>query len=107
MKALLAAHARQFGTLLVLLVLGGVITILTPHFLTVPNLLNVAQQTVINAVIAVGMTFVIISAGIDLSVGSILAFAGVILAQALRAGWPPPLAAMVAGCSATSLPGGA
>jgi ribose transport system permease protein len=96
MKALLAAHARQFGTLMVLLVLGGVITILTPHFLTVPNLLNVAQQTVINAVIAVGMTFVIISAGIDLSVGSILAFAGVILAQALRAGWPPPLA--VAAC---------
>ena len=64
----------------------------TPYFLTVSNLLNVAQQTVINAVIAVGMTMVIISAGIDLSVGSILAFAGVVLAQALHAGWPLPLA---------------
>jgi ribose transport system permease protein len=92
MKSIVANHARQFGTLAVLLVLGTAITVLTPHFLTVPNLLNVAQQTVINAVIAVGMTFVIISAGIDLSVGSILAFAGVVIAQRLHAGWPPVLA---------------
>ena len=92
----LIAQARPFGTLAVLVVLGGVISVFTPYFLTVSNLLNVAQQTVINAVIAVGMTFVIISAGIDLSVGSVLAFAGVVLAQALHAGWPLPLA-MVAG----------
>jgi ribose transport system permease protein len=92
MKRLLAANARQFGTLAVLVALCGVITVLTPYFLTVPNLLNVAQQTAINAVIAVGMTFVIISAGIDLSVGSILAFSGVVLAQGLKAGWPPALA---------------
>jgi ribose/xylose/arabinose/galactoside ABC-type transport system permease subunit len=92
MKPVLAAHARQWGTLAVLLVLAGVITALTPHFLTVPNLLNVAQQTVVNAVIAVGMTFVIISAGIDLSVGSIVALAGVVLALALQAGWSPALA---------------
>ena len=44
---------------------------LTPHFLTVSNLLNVMEQTSINAVIAVGMTFVILSGGIDLSVGSL------------------------------------
>ena len=44
---------------------------LTPYFLTVSNLLNVMEQTSINAVIAVGMTFVILSGGIDLSVGSL------------------------------------
>ncbi len=96
MKRLLGSNARQLGTFAVLIVLGTVITILTPYFLTVPNLLNVGQQTVINAVIALGMTFVIISAGIDLSVGSILAFSGVILAQALRSGWNPVVAILAA-----------
>jgi ribose transport system permease protein len=61
----------------------------------VSNLLNVAQQTSINAIIAVGLTFVIITAGIDLSVGSILAFAGVVLAWTLEAGVPLPLALLV------------
>ncbi len=85
-------HARQLGTLVGLLVLCLVLWILTPHFLTVSNLLNVAQQTSINAIIAVGLTFVIITAGIDLSVGSILAFSGVVLAWGLQAGVPLPLA---------------
>lgn len=88
-------HARQLGTLVGLLVLCLILWILTPHFLTVSNLLNVAQQTSINAIIAVGLTFVIITAGIDLSVGSILAFAGVVLAWALQAGMPLPLALLL------------
>jgi ribose/xylose/arabinose/galactoside ABC-type transport system permease subunit len=66
--------------------------ILTPHFLTVANALNVMEQTSINAIVAVGMTYVIISGGIDLSVGSLVALAGVVLAGALKAGWPLPLA---------------
>ena len=57
---------------------------LTPHFLTVSNLLNVAQQTSINAIVAVGMTFVILSGGIDLSVGSIVALSGVVLGTLLH-----------------------
>ncbi|MCK6561958.1 ribose ABC transporter permease [candidate division KSB1 bacterium] len=85
-------HGRQLGTLLGLLALCLSLWLLTPHFLTVANLLNIAQQTAINAIIAVGMTFVIISAGIDLSVGSIVAFAGVVLASGLQAGLPIPLA---------------
>ena len=83
---------RQLGTLLGLIFLVIFFWILTPHFLTVSNLLNVAQQTSINAIIAVGLTFVIISAGIDLSVGSILAFSGVVIASILNAGYPIPLA---------------
>jgi ribose transport system permease protein len=80
--------ARQFGTILGLIVLSLVLWALTPHFLTVPNLLNIAQQTSINAIVAVGMTFVIISGGIDLSVGSIVAMSGVVLGVTLQAGQP-------------------
>jgi ribose/xylose/arabinose/galactoside ABC-type transport system permease subunit len=80
--------ARRFGTVIGLLVLCGVLWILTPHFMTVSNLLNVVEQTSINAIVAVGMTFVILSAGIDLSVGSIVALAGVVLGTALQGGQP-------------------
>ena len=94
-KELLLHYGRQFGTLAGLLVLCLVLWILTPHFLTVSNLLNVAQQTTIVAIIAVGMTFVIITAGIDLSVGSVLAFAGVVMASLLQKGVPLVLALLV------------
>ncbi|MDQ3488132.1 MAG: ribose ABC transporter permease [Acidobacteriota bacterium] len=89
-------HARQFGTVLGLIVLSSVLWALTPHFLTVPNLLNVAQQTSINAIVAVGMTFVIISGGIDLSVGSIVALSGVALGAALQGGQALPVALAIA-----------
>ncbi len=87
-----AHYARQFGTLAGLFLLCAVLWILTPHFLTVSNLLNVAQQTSINAIIAIGLTFVIISGGIDLSVGSLVAFSGVVLATLLQRDVPLPLA---------------
>jgi ribose/xylose/arabinose/galactoside ABC-type transport system permease subunit len=80
--------ARQFGTLIGLVVLCAVLWALTPHFLTVSNLLNIAEQTSINAIVAVGMTFVILSGGIDLSVGSLVALAGVVLGTALKGGQP-------------------
>ena len=89
-------YARQLGTLSGLLGLCVVLWALTPHFLTVSNLLNVAEQAAIIAIVAVGMTFVIITGGIDLSVGSVLAFAGVVMASALHAGAPVPLALAVA-----------
>ena len=92
LRTFLAHHARQFGTLGGLLALCLVLWILTPHFLTVSNLLNVAQQTAINAIIAVGLTFVIISGGIDLSVGSLVAFSGVVLASLLQRDIALPLA---------------
>ena len=86
------ARSRQVGTLIGLFLLGALLSILSPFFLTSSNLLNVMEQTAINAVIAVGMTFVILSAGIDLSVGSIAALSGVVLANRLQAGWPLALA---------------
>ena len=81
-------RARRFGTLIGLVLLCAVLWALTPHFLTVSNLLNVVQQTSINAIVAAGMTFVIISGGIDLSVGSIVALSGVALGALLQDGQP-------------------
>lgn len=81
-------HSRRAGTLVGLFLLGALLSTLSPFFLTSSNLLNVMEQTAINAVIAVGMTFVILSAGIDLSVGSIAALSGVVMANRLLAGWP-------------------
>ena len=88
--------ARQFGTLIGLAVLCAILWILTPYFLTVSNLLNIAEQTSINAIVAVGMTFVILSGGIDLSVGSIVALSGVVLGAALQSGQPLPVALVLA-----------
>src|ERR1043165_9798481 len=92
----LSHYGRQLGTLSGLVGLGLVLWALTPHFLTVSNLLNVAEQAAIIAIVAVGMTFVIITGGIDLSVGSVLAFAGVVMASTLQAGVPVPVALAVA-----------
>tara|TARA_R100001143_G_scaffold63591_1_gene73044 strand:- start:68777 stop:69730 length:954 start_codon:yes stop_codon:yes gene_type:complete len=86
---------RQFGTFFGLIALCLLFTILSPYFLTTSNLLNVAQQSSIIAVISVGMTFVIITAGIDLSVGSVLAFSGVVMASVLHAGLPIPIGILV------------
>jgi len=91
----LARRGREVGTLLGLVALSLLLSALTPHFLTVSNLLNVMEQTSINAVIAVGMTYVIISGGIDLSVGSLLALSGVLLASGLVAGLPPAVAILL------------
>src|SRR5262249_50577078 len=95
-KEFFLLYARQFGTLFGLIVLSITLWALTPHFLTVSNLLNIVQQTTIVAIIAVGMTFVIITAGIDLSVGSALAFAGVVMASLLQKNVPVVVALLAA-----------
>lgn len=64
----------------------------SPHFLTADNLLNVSLQASITAIIAAGMTFVIITGGIDLSVGSVVAFAGITATAALKTLAPSPWA---------------
>ncbi|MBP6704503.1 MAG: ribose ABC transporter permease, partial [Vicinamibacteria bacterium] len=101
----LLADSRRVGTLVGLFLLGALLSYLSPFFLTTSNLLNVMEQTAINAVIAVGMTFVILSAGIDLSVGSIAALSGVVMANRLLAGWPLG-AAILAGVLTGALCGG-
>jgi len=88
--------SRLLGTFAGLMALCVTLWVATPHFLTVSNLLNVLEQTSINAIVAVGMTFVIISGGIDLSVGSVLAVSGIALGSALQAGAPVPVAITLA-----------
>lgn len=68
-------------SLIALLLLVVVVSFLNPDFFTVNNLLNILRQTSVNAIIAVGMTFVILTAGIDLSVGSVLALSGAFAAS--------------------------
>ena len=57
-----------------LIIFAVIVSVLNPRFLTHANILNVLRQTSINSIIAIGMTLVILTGGIDLSVGSILAF---------------------------------
>lgn len=83
---------RDAGTLLGLLIIGSVFAVAAPTFLTGPNLLNILQQSSINACVALGMTLVIISGGIDLSVGPVAALSAVLGAAMLVAGVPIPLA---------------
>ena len=84
----LSLPGRQLGTLFGLIGLCLILWILSPYFLTVSNLLNIVEQSSVISIIAIGMTFVIISSGIDLSVGSILAFSGVIMASLLQMDFP-------------------
>ncbi|PHM50424.1 ribose ABC transporter permease [Xenorhabdus miraniensis] len=68
-------------SLIALLTLIVVVSFLSPNFFTLNNLLNILQQTSVNAIMAVGMTLVILTSGIDLSVGSLLALTGSIAAS--------------------------
>jgi ribose transport system permease protein len=83
---------RDAGTLIGLIAIVVIFGLLAPDFLSQRNLLNILQQSSINACLALGMTLVIISGGIDLSVGPTAAIAAVITATMLVAGVPIPLA---------------
>jgi ribose transport system permease protein len=90
-KSALDAHQyRQylirFQSLLALIILCVVIGLLSDTFFTVPNLWNVMRQISVNICISIGMTLVILTGGIDLSVGSILALCGAITAWFLKYG---------------------
>lgn len=81
----------RWGSLIALAVLVVVSAILSPHFLQLQNILNILRQISYTGIIALGMTFVIIAGGIDLSVGSMAAFAGsvaiIVMNSASQSGW--------------------
>lgn len=87
---------RDLGTLFGLVIIFAVFAWLSPIFLTAPNLINILQQSSINACIALGMTLVIVSGGIDLSVGPIAALSAVVAASLMVNDVPVPLAMMAA-----------
>lgn len=76
----------RFAPLIFLLVLMAVFAILEPRFLSAVNLFNIMRQVSIVGLLAIGMTFVILTAGIDLSIGSLLAFAGLVAAAVAKGG---------------------
>lgn len=72
-------------SLIALLLLIVVVSTLSPNFFTLNNIFNILQQTSVNAITAVGMTLVILTSGIDLSVGSLLALTGAVAASMVGA----------------------
>jgi len=100
-RALAGAGGPLLGLLFVAMVFGALIGV---QFFFPANLELMARQTAIVCAAALGMTVVIISAGIDLSVGSVVALTTVVIALMLGAGWPP-LAAALGGVGAAALCG--
>lgn len=98
----LKKYISRYGIYIAFLLLATILSIISPAFLRPGNLLNILRQTSINGIVAVGMTFVIITGGIDLSAGSIVALAAVIGASFAHPGEHalivPIAAAIVAGC---------
>ncbi|WP_046158459.1 ABC transporter permease [Chromobacterium vaccinii] len=89
------ANLQRLGPFIALVLVAVGLSVMSPDFLTVNNLLNVMRQVSINALIAFGMTLVILLGGIDLSVGSILALSSVLTATLLQAGVDPMLATLL------------
>ena len=89
----LSRSQKQFlSTLSSLLLLGLVFSIMSPFFFSVNNILTVLTQTAVIAIIAIGQTYVLITGGIDLSIGSNIALSGMIAGLCMRAGLPVPFA---------------
>lgn len=84
----LALFAVRYGMLGALLLLGAIMSFASENFLTWLNLLNVLRQAAPIVVIATGMTLVMATAGIDLSVGSLVALTSCLAASWLAGGWP-------------------
>lgn len=92
------AFLLNFTLLGILLLLGVILTFVTSVFLTDVNLKNLMRQASLWAILAVGQTFVMIEAGIDLSVGSVVGLSSVIVAMLLTNGIPIPLAVVITLC---------
>jgi ribose transport system permease protein len=86
---------QKLGPLIGLIVITVILSIVSSDFFTLDNIFNVLRQVSINALIGFGMTFVILTGGIDLSVGSILALSSAITAGMLANGMDPILAMLI------------
>ncbi len=91
-----ATLLRRFGPLLSLLILCGILGTTSDRFLTADNLINVFRQSAVNALVSLGQLVVIITAGIDLSVGSILGLCCVLVALLMHVGVPPVVSVIAA-----------
>ncbi|WP_286885066.1 ABC transporter permease subunit [Aneurinibacillus sp. UBA3580] len=94
-KKSFSLNLQKLGPFIGLVVISIILAVMSPDFLTLNNILNVLRQVSINALIAFGMTFVILTGGIDLSVGAILALAGALTAGLMASGMDAVLATLV------------
>jgi ribose transport system permease protein len=78
---------QRYGLVLSFVLLCLALVALSDRFLTAGNITNILRQSTVNGIISVGMMLVILTRGIDLSVGSLLALTAVVMADALKAGW--------------------
>ncbi|WP_101842063.1 ribose ABC transporter permease [Halobacillus sp. Marseille-P3879] len=95
MKKKIVNNLSQLGPLIGLIIIVIILGFTSDSFFTLNNILNLLRQISINALIAFGMTFVILTGGIDLSVGSILAFGSALTAGMLSSGMDPMLAVFI------------
>lgn len=90
------AFVQRFGLAFSFLLLMLALTLLSDRFLTAANLINILRQATINGIVSVGMTMVILTGGIDLSVGSVLALAVTVGASLMKQGQPVGVAVLAA-----------
>ena len=91
----LKSFFERYAIYLVLIIEIVLFSILSPYFLSVDNLINILRQVSIVGIMAVGMTFVILTGGIDLSIGGVVACVGVICAKLMVNGVHPIFAILV------------
>ena len=84
------ARFQRLGLLVFLVAVCGFFSLTSPYFFTITNLTNILVQSSVPIILAVGMTMVVASAGIDLSIGAILALSGIVMAAAMKAGLGAP-----------------
>jgi ribose transport system permease protein len=95
-KSALSGRLYSLGVLISLLLLCGVMAFLSPRFMALDNLMNVASQAAVSAIVSIGMFLAILTAGIDLSVGSILALSTMVMGVVcVNWGWNPYLSMAV------------
>ena len=98
-------YLSRYGILIALLVICIILSIATPYFFTVQNLVIVLRQVSVNGILAIGVTFVIIAGGIDLSLGSVVALTGVIAASFAHPGVYPLIVPLLIGLLTGALVG--
>lgn len=96
MKSKTKTNLIRYQSIIGLVIFSIVIALMNDRFMTFSNFMNILRQTSINSIIAAGMTFVILTGGIDLSVGSILAYSGAIATMLISKGMNPFIVVLVA-----------
>ena len=99
-KNKLVQHLATVGSLIILIIF---FSITSSTFLSIDNFLSIALQTAVIGIVALGSTFVIITSGIDLSVGAIVAFSGVMMGFAMQAGMPTFISILIGLLSGVAL----